>query len=203
MARHKQTQREAIRNETRQKLLGATVKELAEQGFDKANVNHIAEQAGFSIGTLYNYFPTKRELMYAFIQETAQLHVSYIQDRVMVDALPQRRLETFFDAGFTFIEENISRAKAIFNTLNGPDEEFKLRLFEAYQPLFQLLSEDVINRGIQQSVFRPVNTVETANLIMLIYLGVGSQFNREGKLWVTASMVSSFVLNSLLNGGKD
>jgi len=203
MARHKKTQQQTIMNETRQKLLDAAVQELAEQGFDKANVNHIAEQAGFSIGTLYNYFPTKRDLMYAFIQQTAQLHVSFIQDRVIVEALPERRLQTFFDAGFSFIEENITQAKAIFNTLNGPDEDFKLRLFQAYQPLFQLLSEDVIGSGIQQDVFRQVNSRETANLIMLIYLGVGSQFNREGKLWVTAPMVSSFVLNSLHNDGKD
>ena len=203
MARHKETQREAIRNETRQKLLEATIQELANQGFDKANVNRIAQQAGFSIGTLYNYFPTKRQLMYAFIEETAQIHVSYIQERVFLEALPERRLQTFFEAGFTFIEENITQAKAIFNTLNGPDEDFKLRLFQAYQPLFQLISEDVIKSGINQGTFRQINSREIANLIMLIYLGVGSQFNQAGKLWVTASMVSSFVLNSLQNGGKD
>jgi len=203
MARHKNTQRDAIRHETRQKLLEATIQELANQGFDKANVNRIAQEAGFSIGTLYNYFPTKRQLMYAFIEETAELHVNYIQDRVIVEALPDDRLQTFFNAGFTFIQENITQARAIFNTLNGPDEDFKLRLFQAYQPLFHLLSEEIIESGTNQGTFRQINSRETANLIMLIYLGVGSQFNQEGKLWLTASMVSSFVLNSLQNSGKD
>jgi len=197
MARHKKNMRTASMQETRQKLLDAAAEELAEQGFDGANVNHIAERAGYSIGTLYNYFPTKRELMYAFIAESAHLHVTYIQDRVLSSPLPTMRMETFFEAGFEFIEQYIIQAKAIFNTLNGPDEDFKLRLFQSYQPLFQLLSEEVIELGIQQGVFRQRDAKETANMIMLFYLGAGSQFNQEGKLWITAAQVSSFMLSAL------
>ena len=40
--------------------------------------------------------------------------------------------------------------------------------------------------------------IEGVALIMLVYLGVGSQFNREGKLWIQAEQVSEFILNSLL-----
>ena len=199
MARHQENKKKTIMSETRRKLIEAATGEFSIQGFNKANVNHIADQAGFSIGTLYNYFPTKRELMFAFITESSQLHVHFIQEEVLRAGLPARRLEVFFEAGFAFIEQHITLAKAIFNTLNGPDEEFKLKLFQAYQPLFQLLGEQIISEGIAQDVFRRVDPVTTANLIMLVYLGVGSQFNREGKLWVQPQQVSEFILNSLLN----
>lgn len=203
MARHKEELRQSIMGETRQKLLQAATQELADQGFDKANVNRIAEQAGFSIGTLYNYFPTKRDLMYAFIEETASWHVSYIWDQVMQVKAPDQRLSLFFEAGFDFIEKNNTQAIAIFNTLNSPDLDFKQRLFQAYQPLFHLLSEEVISLGIQDGIFHQVNPPETASLIMLVYLGSGSQFNQQGRLWVTAQQVSTFVLNSLRRDGKE
>ena len=199
MARHQSDKKNSIMSETRRKLIEAAAQEFSLQGFDKANVNQIAEQAGFSIGTLYNYFPTKRELMVAFITESSHQHVQFIQEAVLQVELPTRRLEVFFEAGFAFIEQYITLTKAIFNTLNGPDEEFKLRLFQAYQPLFQLLAEQIIGEGIHQQVFRRVIPEDTANLIMLVYLGVGSQFNREGKLWVRPEQVSEFILNSLLN----
>ena len=203
MARHKKDQRKIIMSETRQKLLQAAAQELAEQGFDRANVNRMAELAGYSVGTLYNYFPTKRELMYAFIDETAQTHVAYIQDRVLLVDAPDQKIENFFEAGFAFIENQNLLAKAIFTTLNSPDEDFKQRLFQAYQPLFILLAQDVISQGIQQGIFQQVQPQETASLIMLVYLGAGSQFNRQGKLWVTAPQVAGFVLNSLLKTRKE
>ena len=203
MARHKKAKQETIKQETRGKLLQAAAQEFAEQGYDKANVNRIAENAGYSIGTLYNYFPTKRELMHDFIEETSLLHVNFILEKVRLADHPDKRLVVFFETGFEFIQSNIVPSKAIFNTLNGPDEAFKLRLFQAYQPLFQLLSENVIGFGISQEVFNQVDPVETASLIMLIYLGVGSQFNREGKLWIDASQVSEFVLRSLRKPGKE
>lgn len=148
MVRHKETERDQIREETRRSLLTAAAVEFAGQGYDRANVNRIAEAAGFAIGTFYNYFPSKRDLMLAFIDEVASLHVDIIVAQVRGETDPGRRLEVFFEAGFVFIQEHLIQARAIFNTLNGPDEVFRQHLFEAYQPLFLLLGEDVLAPGI-------------------------------------------------------
>ena len=69
--RHRKAIRDDVMQETRQLLLEASAGEFARHGFDGANVNRIARAAGFSIGTVYNYFPSKQELMLAFIDETA------------------------------------------------------------------------------------------------------------------------------------
>lgn len=183
--------------DSKKKLLQAAVLEIAEKGFEKANVNHIAKAAGLSVGTLYNYFPTKRNLMHAIIDELSQLHVAYIVDSVMLASDPITRLKTFFDAGFDFIESNGIAAKIVFNTLNGSDENFKQRLFQAYLPLFELLSREIIAPGVSQQTFQILDQKRTVDLIMFIYLGTGSQFDNEGKLWMRSAAVSTFVLNSL------
>lgn len=53
-------------------ILEATTHILVEEGYDKANTNRIAERAGISIGSLYQYFPNKESLMTALMDRHAQ-----------------------------------------------------------------------------------------------------------------------------------
>ena len=182
--------------ETQQKILDAAIKAIANHGFDRANVNTIAKAAGFSIGTFYNYFPSKRNLMVAIIEKISQRHVVHIQETVTPETDPERQMAEFFEAGFSFIEDNLHQARAIFNTLNGPDEAFKSQLFQAYQPLFGLLG-DILALGIDQGVFQCQDPDAVVRLIMLIYLGVGAQVNPEGRHWLKPAQVSGFILDSL------
>lgn len=46
-------------------LIDATARILVREGFDKASTNRIAEVAGVSIGSLYQYFPGKEALVVA------------------------------------------------------------------------------------------------------------------------------------------
>jgi AcrR family transcriptional regulator len=48
-------------------LVEATARILVRDGFDRASTNRIAEEAGVSIGSLYQYFPSKEALVAAVI----------------------------------------------------------------------------------------------------------------------------------------
>jgi AcrR family transcriptional regulator len=49
-------------------LVEATARILVSEGFDKASTNRIAEVAGVSVGSLYQYFPSKEALVAAVIE---------------------------------------------------------------------------------------------------------------------------------------
>ncbi|MBH5387898.1 TetR family transcriptional regulator [Bradyrhizobium sp. CNPSo 4019] len=49
-------------------LVEATARILVKEGFEKASTNHIAEIAGVSVGSLYQYFPSKEALVAAVIE---------------------------------------------------------------------------------------------------------------------------------------
>ena len=49
-------------------LIEATARILVREGFDSASTNRIAEQAGVSVGSLYQYFPGKEALVAAVIE---------------------------------------------------------------------------------------------------------------------------------------
>src|SRR5215469_5687650 len=53
-------------------LLDATARILIAEGFDKASTNRIAEVAGVSVGSLYQYFPGKEALVAAVIERHQQ-----------------------------------------------------------------------------------------------------------------------------------
>jgi AcrR family transcriptional regulator len=53
-------------------LVEATARILVKEGFDKASTNRIAETAGVSVGSLYQYFPSKEALVVAVIDRHNQ-----------------------------------------------------------------------------------------------------------------------------------
>jgi len=53
-------------------LIEATARILVKEGFDKASTNRIAEVAGVSVGSLYQYYPGKEALVVAVIERHNQ-----------------------------------------------------------------------------------------------------------------------------------
>lgn len=77
MARKLQTNPRKLASQERSRstvdaLLEATARILVKEGYDRASTNRIAEMAGVSIGSLYQYFPSKEALVAAVIDRHAQ-----------------------------------------------------------------------------------------------------------------------------------
>ena len=197
MARHKQKERRAVQSTTRAKLLAAAARAFSRDGYEGANINDISTAAGYARGTIYNYFPSKRELILALIRDIAARHVDSITVAVRQSADPQERLQRFFKAGFTFVTQNLPESQVMINALYGHDNELKEIMYEAYLPLFQLLAQEIITLGIEAGQFRSVEPMETAGLLMTIYLGTCSQVNEVGHPWLKAETVSDFALHGL------
>jgi AcrR family transcriptional regulator len=197
MPRYKESEREQIKSETRQLLLQSAIEAFARDGFEKANINQVSKAAGFAKGTIYNYFESKRQLMLALIHETASIHLEYITARVVQADDAERRLINFFESGWSVVAEYLPQLRILVNTLYGPDEEFRLELWGAYQPMHKLIREDIISLGIEQGVFRSVDINFTTALIMNLYLGIASHADDEGQIWLGSDQVADFVLNAL------
>ena len=57
--------------ETRQRIIAATMRCVAEVGYSKATIREIARMAHVTSASLYNYFPNKSELIRATIAARA------------------------------------------------------------------------------------------------------------------------------------
>jgi AcrR family transcriptional regulator len=63
-------------------LVEATARILAKEGFDKASTNRIAEVAGVSVGSLYQYFPGKEALVASVIERHQQEIAQAVRDEL-------------------------------------------------------------------------------------------------------------------------
>jgi AcrR family transcriptional regulator len=61
-------------------ILTATARILVREGFDRASTNRIADEAGVSIGSLYQYFPSKEALVAALIKQ----HATQMTEEIVV-----------------------------------------------------------------------------------------------------------------------
>ncbi len=197
MVRIKEEERQQVLGQTRQRLLEAAAAEFASNGYLGANINTISTLAGYAKGTVYNYFASKHDLFLALVDTTAQLHLDFIVARVRPEAHPARRLEAFFRAGFEFVSAYLPQARVMLNAIYCPDEEQKVYLYQAYQPLFQFVANEILAPGIEQGIFRPVEPAKMAALLLTIYLATGSQIGPQGQFWFDPAQVASLALNGL------
>lgn len=59
---------ERASDERKEKILEVGINEFASKGYENANINIIAKNAGISIGLMYKYFSTKEDLFITCIQ---------------------------------------------------------------------------------------------------------------------------------------
>jgi AcrR family transcriptional regulator len=73
--------REFKKQRTREAIADTALRLFAEKGFDHVTVAEVAEAAGVSEKTVFNYFPTKEDLFFDEIDEREAALVAAIRDR--------------------------------------------------------------------------------------------------------------------------
>jgi AcrR family transcriptional regulator len=69
-------------------ILLAAARILPAQGFARSTTNKIAEAAGVSIGSLYQYFPNKESLVAALIERHVDRHVRILEAKLAEHGAP-------------------------------------------------------------------------------------------------------------------
>jgi AcrR family transcriptional regulator len=80
MIKQRKTARQARSEATIAAIVEASAQIIEQKGLDGFNTNAVAERAGVSIGSLYQYFPNKDAIMAALIRRTQQERVLALND---------------------------------------------------------------------------------------------------------------------------
>jgi AcrR family transcriptional regulator len=80
-------------------ILTATVRVLSSIGVEQATTTRIAERAGVSVGSLYQYFGDRDELLGALVDRLVDENVARFMKEVRSDVRPAERIETMVRAG--------------------------------------------------------------------------------------------------------
>lgn len=124
-------------------ILIATARILTQEGYDRASTNRIAELAGVSIGSLYQYFPNKEALVAALVEQHTNEMV----------ALVEAKLQNLFNAPIEVALPELVKAAIEAHAVNPQ--------------LHKVLNEEVPRCGRLHQV---ANAEEQINAMLRVYL---------------------------------
>ncbi len=171
MARLKTSERAHVLSASRRRLLETAAEEITRLGYEATNINLVSLKAGFAKGTIYNYFPSKARLFADLVEWAAEEHCEFVSAYVMPEHDPRRRLERFFQAGHDFAANKPALAQVLVNALHGHQSGLKAEMYRLNLPVYRLLSQEILEPGIQLDLFRPVDREATVLMLMTLYFG--------------------------------
>jgi AcrR family transcriptional regulator len=157
----------------REQILEAAIRLFVDKGFENSSVDEIAKEAGLSKGTIYWYFKSKFEILFA------------ITDRCTTESQCAIRM---FAESEKWGAEMLYRSHRILNDSHMLDDkhdrvfhqlgalaiyypEIREHMLEHYRE-WDELTAGLIQRGIDEGAFKPCNALFLAQAISAMYEGL-------------------------------
>lgn len=142
---------EAIRKESRQKILDAALEVFAKQGYHSSTVDAIAKTAGISKGLMYNYFKSKEDVL-------QELMIG-MMEALMCEYMPLKPDEKFtrddiiqfINVGINLVLEKPHYWKLYFSVALQPDVMSIVftKMMEMGQPYMIAMIEYFKDKGVE------------------------------------------------------
>jgi AcrR family transcriptional regulator len=157
--------RQARAQATVDAIIQATARVLIEDGYDRASTNRIAQAAGVSIGSLYQYFPSKEALVSALVDEHVSRMLSVVEQaaegapsdlpgntrRLMESMISAYRIDPRLHHVLCQEVPKIGELKRIY--------EFEQKLAEQVRGRLHTLRHEIRHQDIDRAVFLLVNAI--------------------------------------------
>lgn len=164
-----------VSEERRNQILEAAMAVFARQGFDQARMDDVAQEAGLSKGALYLYYKSKDAIIAAILQFFFSRMMNRLRDFFGSQEQPSVR-EQLLLLNRYYIEEMNWMAKLMplsfqFYAVVARQKtvrQFLKQYFKDYRELLSVL----VQRGIDQGEFQPVQAETMAITITALYEGL-------------------------------
>ncbi|NUM44049.1 MAG: TetR/AcrR family transcriptional regulator [Anaerolineales bacterium] len=154
-------------------ILDAALRVFAREGFAKARMETIAEEAGLSKGTLYLYFDSKDALITALLERFFATELQDFQLLLATDAPAADRLLFLAQHLAAEVEAMSTQMSISFEFYAVAARQESVREFlRAYFHQYTDLIEALIQQGIDRGEFRQTPTREAALTLVALFEGL-------------------------------
>ncbi len=98
----------------------AAIKVMAEMGFYNTKASRIADEAGIAVGTIYNYFNSKEDILEYIFAVELEKRMVYLEQVKNVEADFWEKLEIFLRKHFNEIKDNPDTGKILVSEKEFP-----------------------------------------------------------------------------------
>lgn len=152
---------------SKEKILEATAKIIAEKGLDKASVDDIVKEAGIAKGSVYFHFGSKDELLIAGIRYTAEQRISLIRNALNKITSPKDRLVALFKANNAMMKKDPDSFLMTYALLLSSHKDIRKEVAVEYLERFIQFVSEIVADGIKQGEFVQVNPVILATTLVI------------------------------------
>jgi len=149
----------------RHEIFHQVVQIVSKKGFHETSMREIADAAGLGKSTLYDYFRTKDEILIYFFEDQLRDMTQEAQRIALQNLSADERLRQITEKYLESLQAN----KSLFLKLMQESQRLKLdsqRQVQAKRYAYQDLIRALIDEGIREGVFRKVNSLLAARLLI-------------------------------------
>ncbi|MFX0057749.1 MAG: TetR/AcrR family transcriptional regulator [Candidatus Hodarchaeota archaeon] len=163
------------KHEIRDKILKSAKKILNEKGYYRTTMDDIVEKSNVSKGSIYNYFPSKRDLFLEIYQEWWGLSMAKIKSVLEKKLSAKDQLEELIKFGFGL--KSRMEFRNYHNLLNpmfyeSQDLEYSIKSKDRYN-IFHEPIVKIIKRGIEEQQIRSdIDPDTTASILQAFSIGI-------------------------------
>ena len=161
-----------VSEERKTQILAAATKVFTERGFADARMDDIVTEAGLSKGALYWYFDSKDAIIISILDQIFDYETGHVRELLERENSAKLKLEVFIETMVKDLEKMKPLMPIFFDfwSLSMRKKTINQAIKKYYQRFLDLI-EPIIEDGIEQGEFRPVNVKETAVAIGAMYEG--------------------------------
>ena len=181
--------------ETRQRLLDAAATVFGREGFEGARVAQVAEEAGLSVGAIYNHYGSKAELLAAVVER----HSAHELGRLLAAGQPMGVVDLIAEQGKR-LDQGPAAAPLLVEliTASRRDPEAAQILLREVSGREELMAELIRFGQAAGDVVADVDPAVVARFCLM--LGLGSLLLRAIDLPGTDSDAWASLINRIVDG---
>jgi AcrR family transcriptional regulator len=156
----------------RKEIFDASVHLFLDKGFNETTMREIAQAAGVGKSTLYDYFKSKDEILVSYFENEIEIMTERAQEIVAQDLDVPKKLRKIMQMHLAYLVDN----KNLYLKLTVEAQRLSLGSQQQIQSKrygYQDMIRTLVEEGIRQEEFRPVNPLFAArSIITLLSLAV-------------------------------
>jgi len=145
----------------------AAVRVFAREGFYRARMEAVAHEAKVAVGTIYNYFKSKEEILLSIFQAEFDEQMPLF-DELQASSLPiPDQIKQILDEHFCLLRKRKKLARVLLQERFNPGTEFTDKLIGFHRQAVKRI-EELIQKGIEQGWVRCCNPCIVASALFAV-----------------------------------
>lgn len=186
-------------------IIEGAIKVFSEKGYDNSSISDISKAAKISESTLYEYFTSKEEVLFAIPLNYNQASCKKINQILPHISHPADKIRFIIRYFIEFYEQNKSYTTVALLLLRTSKDFLKKPAYDLYRDLTHPII-DTISEGVQQGIFRnDVSPYLVRNMILGFIEHLTIQWvllKRPDKITDQISLMSDLIISAIMSRRK-